>query len=100
MATEAAAAAFGTAATRSAATKAAFFRTSILTSDLHDRRAVSLRGYTIPQGLIMNQVAQYKEIKGALSQHAGPGDTEVVELNLQRRKHGHGSRRYEDGDLL
>ncbi len=47
---------------------------------LHDRRAVSLRGYTIPQGLIMNQVAQYGEIKGALSQHAGPGDTEVVEL--------------------
>ncbi|MBC5815808.1 MAG: hypothetical protein GIW97_04625 [Candidatus Eremiobacteraeota bacterium] len=51
-----------------------------LTVDLHDRRAVSLRGYTIPQGLIMNQVAQYKEIKGALSQHTGPDNTEVVEL--------------------
>lgn len=51
-----------------------------LTVDLHDHRAVSLRGYTIPQGLIMNQVAQYKEIKGTLSQHAGPSDTEVVEL--------------------
>ena len=50
------------------------------TVGLHDGKAVSLRGYTIPQGLIMNQVAQYKEIKGALSQHAGPGDTEVVEL--------------------
>lgn len=51
-----------------------------LTVDLHDRRAVSLRGYTIPQGLIMNQVALYKEIKGTLSQHAGPENTEVVEL--------------------
>ncbi|MDQ6929679.1 MAG: hypothetical protein M3126_03300 [Candidatus Eremiobacteraeota bacterium] len=47
---------------------------------LHDRRAVSLRGYTIPQGLIMNQVAQYRLVKGALSQHPGAGDTEVVEL--------------------
>jgi len=51
-----------------------------LTVDLHDRRAVSLRGYTIPQGLIMNQIAQYKEIKGALSQHAGQDNTDVVEL--------------------
>ncbi|MFN2528586.1 MAG: hypothetical protein ABR584_07705 [Candidatus Baltobacteraceae bacterium] len=50
------------------------------TVNLHDRKAVSLRGYTIPQGLIMNQVAQYEEIKGTLSQHAGPENTEVVEL--------------------
>ncbi|GAC1657750.1 MAG: hypothetical protein NVS9B12_10000 [Vulcanimicrobiaceae bacterium] len=51
-----------------------------LTVNLHDGRAVSLRGYTIPQGLIMNQVAQYREIKGVLTQHAGPNDTDVVEL--------------------
>lgn len=47
---------------------------------LHDRRAVSLRGYTIPQGLLMNQVAQYRLVKGALSEHPGAADTEVVEL--------------------
>ena len=47
---------------------------------IHDPRAVSLRGYTIPQGLLMNQVAQYRDIKGTLVQHAGPADTEVVEL--------------------
>lgn len=50
--------------------------------DLHDRRAVSLRGYTIPQGLIPNQIAQYREIKGTLSQKAGPNGTEEVDLQV------------------
>ncbi len=39
---------------------------------LHDGRAVSLRGYTIPEGLLQNEVNKYKTIKGELSEHAGP----------------------------
>ncbi len=31
---------------------------------LHDSRAVSLRGYTIPDGLLQNEVDKYKNIKG------------------------------------
>lgn len=50
--------------------------------DLHDRRAVSLRGYTIPQGLIMNQVAQYREIRGKLSEKAGANGTQEVTLDV------------------
>ncbi|HEY8314574.1 MAG TPA: hypothetical protein VIG51_10440 [Candidatus Baltobacteraceae bacterium] len=54
--------------------------------DLHDRRAVSLRGYTIPDGLFANEVDKYRQIKGELAQHDGPvidGDaTEAVELRL------------------
>lgn len=50
--------------------------------DLHDRRAVSLRGYTIPQGLIMNQVAQYRDIKGKLSEKAGANGTQEVTLDV------------------
>lgn len=39
---------------------------------LHDSRAVSLRGYTIPEGLLQNEVDKYKQIKGDLSQRGGP----------------------------
>ncbi|MBV9271710.1 MAG: hypothetical protein JO165_11480 [Candidatus Eremiobacteraeota bacterium] len=52
--------------------------------DLHDRRAVSLRGYTIPDGLLHNEVGKYREIKGELTQRAGPEiagqPTDEVEL--------------------
>ena len=40
--------------------------------DLHDHRAVSLRGYTIPDGLLNNEFDKYKEIKGELTQRSGP----------------------------
>lgn len=38
---------------------------------LHDSRAVSLRGYTIPEGLPQNIVATYENTKGELKQSAG-----------------------------
>ena len=38
---------------------------------LHDGRAVSLRGYTIPDGLIQNIVAKYQTTAGTISQGAG-----------------------------
>lgn len=40
--------------------------------DLHDSRATSLRGYTIPEGLLQNEVDKYKTIPGDLSQRPGP----------------------------
>jgi outer membrane lipoprotein-sorting protein len=43
-----------------------------LNVNLHDARATSLRGYTIPQGLLQNEVDKYKTIKGDLSEHSGP----------------------------
>ncbi|MGZ3498679.1 MAG: hypothetical protein ACXWNK_09950 [Vulcanimicrobiaceae bacterium] len=53
---------------------------------LHDGRAVSLRGYTIPDGLFPNEVAKYSQLKGELSEHAGPAvngeATDAVELKL------------------
>jgi hypothetical protein len=39
--------------------------------DLHDGRATSIRGYTIPQGLPQNVVAQYANMAGTLSQSSG-----------------------------
>lgn len=39
---------------------------------LHDSRATSLRGYTIPEGLLQNEVDKYKTIPGDLSQRTGP----------------------------
>jgi hypothetical protein len=39
--------------------------------DLHDHRAVSLRGYTIPDGLLQNEVATYADIPGTLTEVAG-----------------------------
>lgn len=53
---------------------------------LHDGRAVSLRGYTIPDGLFPNEVAKYGQLKGDLSEKAGPtinGEpTDAVELKV------------------
>ncbi|HKU67147.1 MAG TPA: hypothetical protein VJP85_05150 [Candidatus Baltobacteraceae bacterium] len=40
--------------------------------DLHDGRATSLRGYTIPDGLLQNEVARYKNTPGDLTQRSGP----------------------------
>jgi len=39
--------------------------------DLHDPKAVSLLGYTIPDGLIQNIFANYTTVAGTLSQGAG-----------------------------
>lgn len=54
--------------------------------DLHDGRATSLRGYTIPEGLLQNEVDKYKEIKGDLTQHDGPAldgvPTDEVDLKI------------------
>lgn len=40
--------------------------------NIHDGRATSLRGYTIPQGLIQNEVAKFTSVKGDLTQKSGP----------------------------
>jgi outer membrane lipoprotein-sorting protein len=57
-----------------------------LTVSIHDGRATSLRGYTIPQGLLQNEVDKYKETKGELTQRAGPlidgAPTDVIELKV------------------
>lgn len=51
---------------------------------LHDPRATSLRGYTIPQGLLQNEVDKFREIKGQLTERQGPEidgvPTDQVEL--------------------
>lgn len=39
---------------------------------IHDSQATSLRGYTLPEGLIQNEVGKYTQIKGELSQRGGP----------------------------
>jgi outer membrane lipoprotein-sorting protein len=39
---------------------------------VHDPRATSLRGDTIPEGLMQNEVDGYKEAKGQLTQRNGP----------------------------
>ena len=49
--------------------------------DLHDHRAVSLRGYTIPQGLPQMIVATYQDTKGVLKQSAG-GKIDGVETTV------------------
>ena len=54
--------------------------------DLHDHRAVSLRGYTIPQGLPQNIVATYRDVKGDLKQANGGkidgADTTMLDLKV------------------
>jgi outer membrane lipoprotein-sorting protein len=54
--------------------------------DLHDSKAISLRGYTIPDGLIQNQVDRYRDTKGELTQHDGPqfngAPTDEVDLKV------------------
>jgi hypothetical protein len=53
---------------------------------LHDGRAVSLRGYTIPDGLPQNIAATYTPTKGTLTEAAGGKvggvDTELVDLKV------------------
>ena len=39
---------------------------------IHDGRATSLRGYTIPDGMLSSQVDKYTTIKGTLSERGGP----------------------------
>jgi hypothetical protein len=57
-----------------------------LTVSIHDPRATSLRGYTIPDGLIQNVVERYLSVKGRLSERpAGTIDgqpTTLVELDV------------------
>ncbi|HTV91994.1 MAG TPA: hypothetical protein VMG98_04685 [Verrucomicrobiae bacterium] len=54
--------------------------------DLHDGRAVSLRGYTIPDGLPQNIVATYANVKGELTQSAGGAiggiQTDLLDLKV------------------
>jgi len=53
---------------------------------LHDGRATSLRGYTIPEGLLQNEVDKYKQINGELTERAGPtidgAPTDEIDLKL------------------
>jgi hypothetical protein len=55
-----------------------------LKTDLHDGRAISMLGYTIPDGLMQNVVGLYRNTAGQLSQHAsgaiGGIPTEEVDL--------------------
>lgn len=54
--------------------------------DVHDSKAVSLRGYTIPEGLIQNEVDKFRTIKGELSERNGPEldgvATQMLELKV------------------
>ena len=54
--------------------------------DLHDSRATSMLGLTIPEGLIQNVVAQYVNTPGSISQHVGGRidgvQTQIVTLDL------------------
>lgn len=43
-----------------------------LSVSIHDPRATSLRGFTIPEGLLQNEVDKYRTIKGELTEHGGP----------------------------
>jgi outer membrane lipoprotein-sorting protein len=53
--------------------------------DLHDPRAVSLRGVTIPEGLLQNVVGRYGTIPGTLTQSNGGmvGGVETDRLDLK-----------------
>ncbi|MBV8245517.1 MAG: hypothetical protein JOZ38_06330 [Candidatus Eremiobacteraeota bacterium] len=53
-----------------------------LTVSIHDGRATSIRGYTIPDGLLQNQVGQYENTKGELSQKDGANNTTEVDLKV------------------
>jgi len=57
-----------------------------LTVGIHDGRATSLRGYTIPDGVLPNQVGKYTTMKGMLSERNGPviggQETTLVELKI------------------
>lgn len=53
---------------------------------VHDSRATSLRGYTIPEGLLQTQVNRYKAAAGQLTQRDGPAldgvPTDEVDLKM------------------
>ncbi|MBV8639668.1 MAG: hypothetical protein JO322_16430 [Candidatus Eremiobacteraeota bacterium] len=49
---------------------------------LHDGRAVSIRGYTIPDGLPQNIVAKYSSVKGDLSQTSDAGAIDGAQTDL------------------
>ncbi len=53
---------------------------------LHDGRATSLRGYTIPDGLIQNIIATYSDVKGELKQSPGGKidgqETDLLDLKV------------------
>jgi outer membrane lipoprotein-sorting protein len=54
---------------------------------LHDSRAVSLRGYTLPDGLPQSMIARYTSVKGELTQasNAGTingGQTDMLQLKV------------------
>ncbi len=63
--------------------------------DLHDSRATSLRGYTIPEGLLQNEVDKYKDTKGDLSQRPGPEingvATDEIDLKVADPSSGDGT---------
>lgn len=54
--------------------------------DVHDPQATSLRGYTIPEGLLQNEVDKFKEVGGELTQRSGPAidgaPTDEVDLKV------------------
>ena len=64
--------------------KKVLFFTGSRVVPLHDPQATSLRGYTIPDGLMQNEVDKYKQIKGDLSQKPGPdmNGTSTDEIDL------------------
>ncbi len=53
---------------------------------LHDPLATSLRGYTIPEGLLQNEVDKFKNAAGELTQRSGPdidgAATDEVDLKV------------------
>ena len=49
---------------------------------LHDGRAVSLRGYTIPEGLPQSIVATYENVKGDLKQTSNAGMIDGAQTDL------------------
>lgn len=53
---------------------------------IHDGRATSLRGYTIPDGLPQSIMATYSDVKGTLTQTAGGkvdgADTDLLDLKV------------------
>jgi outer membrane lipoprotein-sorting protein len=53
--------------------------------DVHDPRAVSIRGVTIPEGLLQNVVGRYATIPGTLTQASGGivGGVETDRLDLK-----------------
>ncbi len=49
---------------------------------LHDGRAVSIRGYTIPDGLPQNIIARYTSVKGDLTQTSDAGAVDGAQTDL------------------